>query len=73
VAEDQGCATIAGRACASALVCAEDHCTLLCTTSCGGGATCRPAVDQPFSICVDPDAPVPDAGPRFDAGAADAG
>lgn len=66
VEQDQGCATIAGRTCAGSLVCAEDRCTLRCTTDCANGALCRPASDTSFSICVDPSAPAPS-----DAGAAD--
>jgi len=72
VPEDQGCATIPGRECESSLVCAEDHCTISCTTACFGGATCRPATDEAISICVDPNTPIPDAGPAHDAASADA-
>jgi len=54
VEEDRGCATIPGRTCASPLRCAEDRCTISCTTSCANGALCRPARDVSFSICVDP-------------------
>jgi hypothetical protein len=67
VAEDEGCESIPGRECASPLVCAEDRCTLRCTTSCASGATCRPASGASYSICVDPDeTPV-----MIDAGGAD--
>ncbi len=63
VDEDRGCTTIPGRTCAGALVCAEDRCTLRCTTSCAGGALCRPASGETFSICVDPhEVPIVDAG-----------
>jgi hypothetical protein len=62
VDQDQGCTTIPGRTCASALTCAEDRCTLRCTTSCANGATCRPASGEAFSICVAPGAEVPDGG-----------
>ncbi len=69
VEQDRGCTTIPGRTCADALVCAEDRCTLRCTTSCAGGALCRPAVGASGSICVDPsEAPPVSDGAITDAG-----
>lgn len=63
VEQDEGCVTFPERMCAGSLVCAEDRCTLRCTTSCANDAVCRPASDQPFSICVSPDEASPsDAG-----------
>ncbi len=68
VDEDRGCATL-GRICADALTCAEDRCTIRCTTACAGGGLCRPASGASYSICVDPR----EAPPTSDAAIVDAG